>query len=155
MRPKLELFIRGLPKGQPRARATRFGAHARVYNPGDADGWKTIVRTETAALWDKVQFEGAVRLELNFFMARPKHHYNKKGLKPNAPRYHTSRPDADNLAKSVMDALSNLGVWKDDCQVSCLSVTKFYVATLAGATGMLLSISEACQEQPQPQHHVD
>jgi len=36
--------------------------------------------------------------------------------------------DCDNLAKSCCDALTEIGVWKDDAQVSRLSVEKLYGA---------------------------
>lgn len=38
---------------------------------------------------------------------------------------HTSRPDADNIAKAVKDSLNSI-VYVDDCQVSVLTVSKVY-----------------------------
>lgn len=39
---------------------------------------------------------------------------------------HTKKPDADNLAKAVMDALSNGVAWADDSQVVKVSIYKEY-----------------------------
>ncbi len=64
-------------------------------------------------------------LEIAAMMPRPKTHSNAKGLKPHAPLFHTSRPDADNLSKFVKDAL-NGRFWRDDSQVCKLFVTKIY-----------------------------
>jgi Holliday junction resolvase RusA-like endonuclease len=122
----LFLFIPGLPKGQPRPKACIRGRHAGVYDPGTAEEWKGIIRQEVKAKWDGVPFSGPVNLNLVFNMPRPKGHFGKNGLKVNAPRYHIGKPDADNLAKAVMDALSNLGVWADDSTVSLLVVDKQY-----------------------------
>jgi len=45
-------------------------------------------------------------------------------MKPKAPERHTSKPDADNLAKAVMDVLTRLGAWTDDALVWDLSVKR-------------------------------
>jgi len=37
---------------------------------------------------------------------------------------HAQKPDADNVAKAVLDALCDH--WKDDCQVFRLEVVKFW-----------------------------
>lgn len=42
--------------------------------------------------------------------------------------YHTSRPDADNLKKLVLDALNGLA-WEDDAQVADIRVIKIYGKT--------------------------
>ena len=39
--------------------------------------------------------------------------------------WHTKKPDADNIAKSILDALNGLA-YKDDSQVSALTVIKNY-----------------------------
>lgn len=43
----------------------------------------------------------------------------------NKPK-HTKKPDADNLAKQVLDCCTKLGYWTDDAQVSDLWVEKHY-----------------------------
>jgi Holliday junction resolvase RusA-like endonuclease len=53
---------------------------------------------------------------------RPKSHLNKAGVKPTAPRL--PRPDVDNLAKAVLDALQD--VMGDDTNVARLVVEKSY-----------------------------
>ncbi|MEY4534868.1 MAG: Endodeoxyribonuclease RusA [Planctomycetota bacterium] len=72
-------------------------------------------------------------VHLGFEFARPASHYGKGRngavLRASAPRAKTSRPDVDNLAKAVLDAL---GAWKnlpplfwlDDAQVVALAVDK-------------------------------
>lgn len=53
---------------------------------------------------------------------RPKSHMTKAGVKPTAPRL--PRPDVDNLAKAVLDALQD--VIGDDTNVARLVVEKSY-----------------------------
>jgi Holliday junction resolvase RusA-like endonuclease len=53
---------------------------------------------------------------------RPKSHTNKSGVKHDAPRL--PRPDVDNIAKAVLDALQD--VMGDDSLVGRLVVEKSY-----------------------------
>lgn len=47
----------------------------------------------------------------------------KKGLSEVVPRI--TKPDVDNLAKLIMDAMTKAGYWQDDNQVCDLRVTKY------------------------------
>lgn len=113
-----KLRVLGNPKAQPRPRATTRGTFARVYNPSTATEWKRLIiaASNEAGLGDK-PLEGAVHLRLLFLLQRPK---KPKRLQA------TGKPDVDNLAKAVMDALSTAGWWNDDAQVTTLVVTKQY-----------------------------
>lgn len=126
-------FVPGEPKPQPRARATVRGGHARMYNPSTADAWKTAVRVAAseAGLMGEA-LDCPIKLELQFQFQRPTSHSTKAGIKPSSPQYHTQRPDLDNLAKAVMDALTDVGVWEDDDQVFDLRVTKGWEPKTSG-----------------------
>jgi len=71
------------------------------------------------------------------YFKRPKSHFytGKRSdvLRPDAPNFHTSKPDRDNLDKAILDALTNAGIWKDDAQVCAGIITKSYVQFIAGA----------------------
>ncbi|OPZ75568.1 MAG: Crossover junction endodeoxyribonuclease RusA [Actinobacteria bacterium ADurb.Bin444] len=73
---------------------------------------------------------GPVRVNIIFRMPRPASHYgtgrNAGKLKNNAPIYHDKTKDVDKLCRSVLDALTQAGVWKDDGQVAHLSAIKVY-----------------------------
>ncbi len=116
----------GDPKGQPRPRAFSRGGMTRVYDPGTAEGWKGQVAVAAREHKPPTPIEGPVIVMLLFNFARPKSHSTTKGLRPNAPVYHTAKPDADNLAKAVLDCLTQLGFWKDDSQVAVLNIRKYY-----------------------------
>ena len=142
----LAFFVSGLPKGQPRVKAFARGKHAGVYDPGTADAWKGCVRAQfkdAAYELGKPVYMGPVAVAMRFVMPRPKSHYRANGqLKPNAPRYVTSKPDADNLAKAVLDALTDVSAWSDDSIVASLSVVKTY----GSETGCEIQISPLTQE---------
>jgi Holliday junction resolvase RusA-like endonuclease len=117
----------GHPKGQPRPRAFVRAGRAAVYDPGTAEGWKAAVAVACEPLaGDRI--EAPLALRLTFFMPRPRGHYLRNGmLKTSAPSFHhAQKPDADNLAKAVMDAMTQLGVWFDDSQIAELAVSKYW-----------------------------
>ena len=47
----------------------------------------------------------------------------KKGLSEVEPRI--TKPDVDNLAKLILDAMTKAGYWHDDNQVCDLRITKY------------------------------
>jgi Holliday junction resolvase RusA-like endonuclease len=129
----LVFFADGTPVGQPRARACIRGRHAGVYDPGTADAWKRVVAIRAKEAWDKVQFDGPVKLTLSIWMPRPKKHFTSKGRKPFAPVWHTQKPDLDIIEKAIKDAITDAGVWKDDCLVCEVTKTKRFADLQSGA----------------------
>lgn len=120
----------GIPKGQPRPRAfarkmDNGKFRARVYDAGTAEAWKSDVARACEPLAGRRLIE-PIRLTLTFYFPRPKSHYRTNGaLKPSAPRLiHDSAPDVDNAAKAVLDAMTHIGVWQDDDQVTILCCIK-------------------------------
>lgn len=69
-------------------------------------------------------FEGLVKAEFEFHMPIPKSLSKKKQAKL-LGKYHTKRPDIDNLIKFYLDVCNAL-LYKDDSQVYTLSATKKY-----------------------------
>jgi Holliday junction resolvase RusA-like endonuclease len=76
-------------------------------------------------------------------MPRPKSHHGANGLKPSAPKFHVGKPDADNLAKLVLDQITRSGrIWRDDSQVVRLVVEKRW-ALVGESAGCVLRIETA------------
>jgi Holliday junction resolvase RusA-like endonuclease len=141
----ISFSVAGDPKGQPRPRAFAMRGvggkySARVFDPGTAEAWKQQIAVAAMPMRPPAPFTGPVALKIAFVFRRPKSHFRSNGeLKPDAPRYSTAKPDADNCAKAVMDALTQLGAfWRDDAQVVELRVWKDYGKT----GGALVEISE-------------
>jgi Holliday junction resolvase RusA-like endonuclease len=139
-------FVAGEPKPQPRPRAfaRRFGnaVRAGVYDSGGADGWKAAICAQANQHRPATPLSGPIVLSLRFLMPRPVGHFRigkfADQLKGNAPVHHTAKPDADNLAKAVMDALTVGGWWLDDSQVVSLTIKKNWVSR--GKAGCEVSI---------------
>ena len=138
----LSFFVPGLPKAQPRAKATTLGRFASVYTPKTADVWKAGIVTAARYAWNQFDpLDSALVVRMDFRLPRPRAHYGAKGLKPSAPQWHDKKPDLDNLAKAVLDAITNSGIWTDDAIVCELTVSKRYTPT--NESGVLVVIYEA------------
>lgn len=142
MMPPITFYAEGHPKGQPRPKAFSRGGHAAVYDPGTAEGWKSQVAIAAKPFLPTEPLACPLSLRLSFFMPRPKAHFRGKDsiLRDTAPGVHTGTPDADNLAKAVMDALTQLGMWRDDGQVAVLTVLKSF--NNSGPCGCEVTIKE-------------
>lgn len=118
----LDLRVYGLPvsQGRPRARAFRVGAFTRVsmYDPANSKDWKRTVLAQALERKPETPAQDPLSMSLAFLLPRPK-------SLPKRERHHTKKPDVDNLAKAVKDALRGV-VYRDDSQIVELHVTKRY-----------------------------
>ena len=91
----------------------------RVINPSRADQARWIAIARPSIPEELKSYRGAVELRVESVFRRPFSHY-KRGirgddtrLKVSAPRFHTQRPDTDNLTKFIGDALSGVAYHDD------------------------------------------
>ena len=122
MMEAITIIVLGDPKGQPRPKAFSRGGHARVYDPGTAENWKSQIAMACKEMAvNGLMIHGPLNVEIHAYFKRPKSHYrsgkNAHLLKEDAPKWNTSKPDFDNIGKAACDALTHLGVWKDDAQI--------------------------------------
>lgn len=138
-----QVWVEGIPRGEPRHRMTRTG---RIYSPENkkrADGTMNVAQWKAAIaaafhLAGLPLMEGPVAVEIRFHEPRPKGHLKKDGsVKNGSPALPMAKPDIDNLAKAVLDAMTRAEVWKDDCQVCRLAVSRSY----AGTCGAWITVS--------------
>lgn len=116
-------FAHGTPKAQPRPRVSKHG----VYNPTTAKAWKTAVRDAVVDYIGMFEKGVAVKLYLSFFFKRPSSHTKANGdLRKGINAQHVQRPDFDNLEKSTIDAMTDVGVWHDDCQIVHCVTAKYW-----------------------------
>ena len=132
----LSFFAAGIPKAQPRVKAYVRGGHAGVYTPDSAEIWKQEVRRQAVANAPESLMSGVVRVELDFYLPRPKTHLTKHGApKPKSPVWHCKKPDLDNLIKAVTDAITDTQkVWLDDSQICEITATKTYALQQSGCS---------------------
>jgi Holliday junction resolvase RusA-like endonuclease len=120
-RTSVTFTVPGDPVPQPRPRVSTVGGFARAYVPAKHPVHAFRDRVASAAQAAGLT-EAAlpVAITINATFGRPRSHYRKVGVKPTAPPL--PRPDCDNLAKAVLDALQ--GVMGDDTKVARLTVAK-------------------------------
>jgi Holliday junction resolvase RusA-like endonuclease len=116
---------------------------ARFYDSDVADEWKRAVQIVVldASIVHKWPLTlEPVAISMYFSLPRPKSHFGAKGLKPSAPVHHVGKPDADNLAKLVMDQITKSGrVWRDDSQVVSLRVEKLWASGNESGCSVLIA----------------
>lgn len=128
---ELRFTIPGEPVAQPRARAFKLpSGQIRMYDPKPARNWKAAAQAHMLqACADSglvetpggVAFEGPVRCAIIAVFTCPRSHWRKREPVPRRP--HAQRPDAENVAKAVLDAATGV-VWLDDSQVAELEIRK-------------------------------
>lgn len=126
----IDFDVDGLPKGQPRPRAfaRKIGDKfvARVHNPGTAEAWKGCIARDSAKWRPETPLTGPVVVGIDFRMPRPKSLMRKKD--PPGEVECLTKPDIDNLIKSTLDAMTELGWWGDDAQIVKVQASKYYHA---------------------------
>ncbi len=90
--------------------------------------WRSVVSMVGRDSYRGDPVEEAMAVEVVFVMPRIKGHFRSNGeLKPNAPTYHTVKPDGSKLFRSTEDALTGI-IWRDDSLIVHQCVTKVYGA---------------------------
>jgi Holliday junction resolvase RusA-like endonuclease len=134
-----EITIDIEPIPQPRHRVTSIGGRARTYLPTKhpVHEYKRRI-AEAVKDWPKFPKGVPLSLELWFWLPIPAS-WSKRKQAAQLHNKHTQKPDIDNLAKAVMDAMS--GCWHDDCQVADLTVRKRW-CTVGEGGRVLISLEE-------------
>jgi Holliday junction resolvase RusA-like endonuclease len=129
-----EIFFPFDPVAKGRPKFTRMG-HA--YTPKKTADYEKAIRehyqTEGGAL-----FDGAIEVRLEFLMPVPKSFPKKihKQIEEGTLK-HTKKPDADNLAKAILDALNEVA-FTDDSHITKLTLIKKYSFN----SGTIMTIKE-------------
>lgn len=142
---RIAFQVVGEPAHQPRPRARAVRMNGRwigtVYHPDPKPGtrsadafpdfmavklWKNAIAAAARQHLPPVPLSGAVRVDIDFLFARPQYL-----LKPkiwSGEIRHIVKPDRDNLDKAALDALTEVGMFADDCKVCDGCPRKFWVA---------------------------
>jgi crossover junction endodeoxyribonuclease RusA len=98
---------------------------------------KRVAQAARDVGWGGELIDGPVSVWMVFYVARPRSHFNAKGLKANAPELPASHVgDLDKLVRAIGDALTGV-IWTDDRRIVCIVAEKHYAI---GAEGVQLRV---------------
>jgi Holliday junction resolvase RusA-like endonuclease len=120
----IKFAIPAIPVAQPRQRHNARG-HSYIPSSHPVHSFKATARLAAEQAYQGPPLEGALYVHVVFVMPRPQAMCWKR--KPTPREWHTGRPDADNLAKSVWDACNGI-LWRDDSQIAVCRVEKVIAA---------------------------
>ena len=133
---KIEFFVPGAPVGKGRPRAARRGAGVVMFTPGKTADYEALVAATAAAALagdalagDALAhqlLDGPLEAVLEMRFPVPASWSKAKRARALAgAEWHTSKPDADNVTKAILDACNGV-VFRDDAQVVVMIATKAF-----------------------------
>lgn len=115
--------VPGTPQGKGRPRVTKYG----TFTPEKTKQYEELVRWSWRAAKCKPLANQPLEVLVYAYFTPPKSASKKKqNAMLGAPYMH--KPDADNIAKAILDALNGIA-YADDSAVVSLTVEKFYAET--------------------------
>lgn len=123
----ISFTVPGPIRGKQRAgRMVLPGGKVRSFNPRQTETNEKLIRDYASLrMRGHAPFAGAMFLSIRLYKTYPKS-WSKKRVRETS--WITGKPDPDNIAKLVADALNKI-VWFDDAQIACLLVTRRFAAT--------------------------
>lgn len=130
----IDFVIPGEPKGKerPRARMVKMpdGKYvARVYTPHGTEDYEKKIRTAYMLQCGKAKVEQgvpcAVHIRLGYKIPKSKTKREKEQMQA-GKLLPLVKPDVDNVAKAILDALNGVA-YEDDAQVVMLTISKTYM----------------------------
>ena len=127
MRVLTEFFAPGVPKPGGSKKAFLHPHTGRIIVTEDSNNkpWRNTVATFALQAYPDKPVSVPLALDVTFYMPRPKHHSGVKGIKPGAPRWPTTKPDATKLIRALEDALTGI-LWVDDALIVGQVARKLY-----------------------------
>lgn len=122
---RVEFTVPGEVCAKGRPRFVNRGRFVQTYTPDKTVNYENLVRLSFMQAGCE-KLSGAIKAEIKVFMQIPKSESMKKKAAMMAGQIRpTKKPDADNCAKSVLDALNKIA-FDDDSQIVELHVNKYY-----------------------------
>ena len=122
--------FKGEPVGKGRPKITTRGKYAHAYTPKKTKEFEENIRFEfmasTSERMPVYPKDMPVKIEMEFGFEVPKSYSQKKRRACLLGQVqHTKKPDADNIAKAVCDALNGYA-FEDDSQIVFMQLEKVY-----------------------------
>ena len=114
----IKFTVYGKPQGKARPRFTRQGRAYTPKNTVDYEGQikQAYIAAGGAIIGAMISNTTPIQIKITAYF---------KKAKTNKMDFPTLKPDADNIAKAVCDAINGIA-YKDDKQITCLTVDKVW-----------------------------
>jgi Holliday junction resolvase RusA-like endonuclease len=123
---KFEFTVIGEPKGKARPRFVRMGNAVRTYTPKTTKSYEDQIAKEFTTQGGTIFDYPYLEVKIAAYFSIPKSARKADRLKMEAGGcWYNKKPDCDNVAKAVLDALNEVA-WHDDKQIVYLKVKKYY-----------------------------
>lgn len=121
-----DFFVEGKVKGKARPRVTMLGGHARAYTPKPTKEYEDAIAKAYRAAGGEM-FPAGIPLHIIIvaYIAPPASASKKEKERLLEARIPVKKPDIDNIAKVVLDALTGVA-YEDDSRVADLLIHKRY-----------------------------
>lgn len=144
---QFECVIPGAPIGKGRPRAAKMGSHVRLYTPKRTADWERSSALIMKNQWQSAPLDNICSVSIIAVFPRPKRLLRKKD--PEHRLWHSSKPDIDNVCKSVLDSMVMAGVIRDDTQVVILTARSVYASKSEGPCVEVRLSSIDCEDPSQ------
>lgn len=122
----IRFTVPGEPTGKGRPRVFKANGVSRAVTPQKTLSYENLVKWIVSESMQVEQLTGEVEAEIKAYYAIPKSMTKKNRQLIEEGKLHpTKKPDLDNVAKIILDALNGIA-YKDDSQVVRLHVEKEY-----------------------------
>lgn len=118
--------INRIPVAKGRPRFMKRGNFVHTYTPAKTLNEEKIIAANIKQEWTFEPIDSPIEVSIEFYMPIPKS-FTKKVKKEIELGYnkHSKKPDLDNLAKLVLDAMNGI-VFRDDALITRLNLVKVY-----------------------------
>lgn len=119
---KVKFTIPGVPVPKARPRVVR----GHTYTPKKTKDYETLVKDVYKATVGEYLGDSAIVATIDLYFPIPESYSKSKKQRIAAGEIkHTKRPDVDNCAKAILDALNEVA-YRDDSQIVESRITKHY-----------------------------
>lgn len=130
----ITFIVHGKPQGKarPRVVTNKYTGRTHAYTPKKTMDYEDLIRWSYKEAGGQYMGEKLIQAEIKAFYPIPKSSTKKQRLAIEQGEIRPqTKPDCDNIIKSVLDSLNGVAYY-DDKQVVCVSCNKYY-----GDTGYL------------------
>ena len=119
--------INRIPVAKGRPRFSHWGGYTHTYTPTKTLHEEKIIKEHLKQEWTFEPIDSPIKVFIEFYMPIPTSYSKKKvnEIMVECKGKHYKKPDLDNLAKLILDAMNGL-VFRDDALICELNLVKKY-----------------------------